>query len=57
MGFSVLLLLQTRTRAKFIVPEAHFHTESIVQLPLVIACKTAMLLKFLHSPTQRDCTI
>ena len=57
MGFSVLLLSQTRTRTKFIVPEVHFHAESIGPSPVVITRKMAKLFKFLHSQTQGDPTI
>ena len=57
MRFSVSLPLQTHSHTKFIVPEAHFHAKLIDASPAVIACKTAKLFKFLHSPTQCDCTI
>ena len=57
MGFSVSLLLQTHTCTKFIVPEVHFHNESIGTSPVVIARKTAKLFKFLDSPTPRNRTI
>ena len=57
IGFSVSLPSQTRTRTKFIVPEAHFHAKSIGASSVVIACKTAKLFKILYSPTQRDRTI
>ena len=56
-GVFVLLLSQIRTRTKFTVPEAHFHAESIGASPVVIACKMAMLFKFLHLQTQCDPTI
>ena len=42
---------------KFTVPEVHFHAQSIGASPVVIACKTAKLFKFLHLQTQRDPTI
>ena len=57
MGFSTSLLSQTRTRTKFIGPEAHFHAESIGASPVVIARKTAKLFRFFHLQTQRDPTI
>ena len=46
MGFSVSLLLRTRTRTNVIVPEAHFHAEAIGASPVVITRKMAMLFKF-----------
>ena len=42
---------------KLIVPEAHFHAETIGASPAVIARKTAKLFKLLYSPTQRGPTI
>ena len=57
MGFSVLVLSLTHTRAKLIVPEGHLHTESIGALLVLTACKMVKLFKFLHSPSQRDRTI
>ena len=39
------------------VPEAHFYVESIDTSPIVIACKVAKLVKFLHPQTQYDRTI
>ena len=45
MGFSASLLSQTSTRTKVIVPEAHFHAESIAASPVVIGRKTAKLFK------------
>ena len=42
---------------KLIVPEAHFHTDTIGASPAVIVRKTVKLFKFLYSPTQRGPTI
>ena len=42
---------------KIMVPEAHFHTESIGTSPVRIAHKTVKLLKFRQGPTQREHTI
>ena len=56
MGFSASLLSQTHTHTKIIVPEVHFHTESIAASPVVIGQKTAKLFKFLYWPTQRGPT-
>ena len=44
-------------RHRIIVPEAHFHAESIGTSPVKFACKTAKLFKFLQGPTQRKSTI
>ena len=46
MGFSASLLLQTHTHAKIIVPEAHFHTESIAASFVVIGQKRRSYLNF-----------
>ena len=56
-GFAIFPTSYMCTQTKFIVPEAHFHTESISASPVVIARKTAKLFKFLHLPTQRNRTI
>ena len=42
---------------KFIVPEEHFHADTIGASPAVTARKTVKLFKFLYSPTQRGPTI
>ena len=42
---------------KFIVPEAHFHADTIGAGPAVIARKMAKLFKIFNSPTQRGPTI
>ena len=42
---------------KLIVPEAHFHVDTIGASPALIARKTAKLFTFLYSLTQRDPTI
>ena len=42
---------------KIILPEAHFHAESIGTSPVKIARKTAKLFKFLQGPTQRKRTV
>ena len=47
MGLSVSLLLQTHTCTKFAAPEACFHAELISASPIIIACKTVQLCKFL----------
>ena len=53
MGFSVSLLYTH----KFIAPEARFRAKSIRASPIIIACKTAKLFKFLQVHSHRKCTI
>ena len=57
MGFSASLLSQTHTRTKVLVPEAHFHAESIAASHVVIGRKTVKLFKILYRSTQRGPTI
>ena len=57
MGFSVWLLSQTRTSAKFIVSEARFHAESIGASHVSVIRKTTKLFKFLQPHSQRERTI
>ena len=45
MGFSALLHSQTPTHTKIIVPEAHFHTESVATSPVVIWTKNGEVIQ------------
>ena len=57
MGFSASLLSHTRTSTKVIIPEAHFHAESISASPVVIGRKTTKLFELLYWTTQRGPTM
>ena len=56
MEFSVLLFPQTCTH-KIYTTKVYFHAKLIGASPVVIACKTTKLFKFLHSQTQHNPTI
>ena len=57
MGFCVQLLTQTRIRTRFIVQEAHFHTELINASPMLTASKTQKLFTFLQLHSQCEHTL
>ena len=58
MGFSASLRLQTHLGTKFIASSnGAFHTDMIGATPAVTAPKTAMLFKFLYTPTPSSRTI
>ena len=55
--FFVYRHFQTRTRTKYITPEARFRAESVDTSPVIIGRELAKLFEFLQLHSQRERTI